>query len=386
MRLLLGFAATLSASVLSGSLLSGPGLIAPAAAQGQEKPPYLTSLSLDEMKGKQAVVETSAGTIVLDLLPEAAPNHVGYFIELARKGDFDGTAFHAAVRHGIVQGGDPLTKDPEKRSLYGTGGLGVLRAETSSEKHTRGAVSAVIVPGKPDSAGSQFFICVADQPGLDGKHTVFARVALGIRVAEKISEVPVDEKNRTTERVELRSVTIRDRPAPAPEPFSEMPPTELSAYRATLETSAGYITIEFTPDVATAHVRNFLRLAQARVYDGMAFHRVAKGFVIQTGHLPTRKEPLDEQQQAYVRTLAPEFNQTQHVKGTVSMAHGDDPASASTSFFVCTANTPALDGKYTAFGRVVEGMSVLEAIEAAPVQGETPTTRIDLIRVRVAKR
>ncbi|MFB3855001.1 MAG: peptidylprolyl isomerase [Vicinamibacterales bacterium] len=393
MKPVLFLAALLPSSIVFATHLPDPEL-APAIASAQpglrpgaqDKAPYITSLSIDDMRGKQAVLETSAGTIVLDLLPEAAPNHVGYFIELARKGAFDGTTFHAAVRHGIIQGGDPLTKDPDKRALYGTGGLGVLRSEVNSEKHTRGAVSAVIVPGKPDSAGSQFFICIADQPGLDGKHTVFARVALGIRVAEKISEMPVDDRNRAMERVELRSVTIRDRPAPAPEPFSQETLSDLAGYRATLETSAGDITIEFMPEVAPGHVRNFLRLAQAGVYDGMAFHRVARGFVIQTGHLPTRKEPLDEVQQTYVRTLPPEFNQTPHVKGTVSMARGDDSASASTSFFICTAAAPALDGKYTAFGRVVGGLNVVDAIEAAPVQGETPVTRIDLIRVRVTKR
>lgn len=348
--------------------------------------PFTTDLTVEEMKKKQAVIETSAGTIVLDFLPEAAPNHVGYFIKLASEGGFDGTTFHAAVRHGVIQGGDPLSKDPEKREAYGSGGLGVLAAEISSEKHTRGAVSAVIIPGKPDSAGSQFFICIADQPALDGKHTVFARVAEGILVAEKISEVPVDEKNKALERIEIRKASIRDRPAPEPEPFSTEPAAALADYRAVLETSLGTVTLEFLPDVAPEHVRNFLRLAQAGVYDGMSFHRVARGFVIQTGHLPTRREKLDERQQRFVRTLAPEFNQTPHVKGTVSMARGDDPASASTSFFICTAAAPALDGVYTAFAKVVEGMETVEAIEATEVQGETPTTRIELIRVRVEKR
>jgi len=345
--------------------------------------PFTTTLSVEAMKSKQAVIETSAGTIVLDLLPKAAPNHVGYFIKLVGDGAFDGTTFHAAVKHGVVQGGDPLTKDPEKQVAYGTGGLGVLASEISAEKHTRGAVSAVIVPGKPDSAGSQFFICIADQPALDGLHTVFARVAEGIRVAEKISEMPVDDKGKATERIEVRKVTVRDRPAPEPEPFSQESVAQLAAYRAVLETSLGSITIEFLPDVAPGHVRNFLRLAQAGIYDGMAFHRVAKGFVIQTGHLPTRRGPLDERQQAFVRTLPPEFNPTPHVKGVVSMARGDDPASASTSFFICTATAPALDGTYTVFARVVDGMSVVEAIEASPVDGETPIARIDLVKVRV---
>ena len=124
----------------------------------------------------------------------------------------------------------------------------------------------------------------------------------------------------------------------------------------------------------------------AGVYDGTAFHRVVPGFVIQTGFLGSKQTPLDDAQQKLVRNLQPEFNDTPHVKGIVSMARGDDPASATTSFFIVTARAPALDGKYTAFGRVVDGMSVVEAIEKAPREGEAPAPRIDLVRVRIEKR
>ncbi len=331
----------------------------------------------------QAVLETSLGTIVLDLLPEAAPNHVAHFIARAKEGAYDGTAFHRVIAMGIIQGGDPLSKDPANKDKYGTGGLGVLKFEPNDQKHTRGAVSAVLVPGKRDSAGSQFFICITDQPALDGQFTVFARVAEGINVAQKISTIPADAKAAPTERIEIARVTIREKPAPAPEPFSTESVAELAAHRAVIETSMGNITLEFFPDRAPGHVRNFLRLAQAGVYDGTAFHRVARGFVIQGGHLPTRREPLEERQQALVRNLQPEFNDTPHEKGTLSMARLDDPASASTSFFIVTARTPALDGTYTVFGRVVEGIEVVEKIEQVPVNGETPVTRVDVTRVTV---
>jgi cyclophilin family peptidyl-prolyl cis-trans isomerase len=168
---------------------------------------------------QQAVIETSVGTIVLDLLPEAAPKHVAHFVARAKEGAYDGTAFHRVIAMGIIQGGDPLSKDPSQKDRYGTGGLGVLRFEANAEKHTRGAVSAVLVPGKRDSAGSQFFICVTDQPSLDGQYTIFARVAEGIHVAQQISLVPADAKAVPTDRVEMKRVTIRDKPAPAPEPF-----------------------------------------------------------------------------------------------------------------------------------------------------------------------
>jgi peptidyl-prolyl cis-trans isomerase B (cyclophilin B) len=290
------------------------------------------------------------------------------------------------IRQGIIQGGDPLTRDPAKADAYGTGGLGVLRAERNAEKNTRGAVSAVIGGGNPDSGGSQFFICVADQPGLDGMYDVFGRVSEGILVAQKISEAAADEKGRPKERIAIRSVVIRDKPAAVPEAFSTSTSAELGSYRAVLETSLGNIAIEFSPDKAPEHVRNFLRLAQAGVYNGMAFHRVAKGFVIQTGYLPSRSEPLSESQQRLVRNLQPEFNDTSHVKGTVSMARGENPASADTSFFIVLGPSAVLDGKYTAFGRVVDGLLVVEAIEQVPVNGETPRARVELRRVTLEKR
>lgn len=335
---------------------------------------------------RQAVIETSAGTFIVDLAPDAAPATVAYFTTQAQAGAYDGTTFHRMVKYGMVQGGDPLSKDPSKRAQYGTGGLNVLKAEARAPKMTRGSVAAVLVPGRPDSAGSQFFVVVVDQPGLDGQYTVFGHVSDGMDVVQTISETPVDEGGVATARVEITRVTIRDTPPPAPEPFSTESAQELAAYRAVLDTSAGPITIELFPDKAPAHVRQFLRLAQGGVYDGMSFHRVAPGFVIQSGALASRAAPLTDRQQRLVHPLQPEFNDTKHVKGIVSMARGDDPASATTSFFICTGTSAALDNQYTAFGRVVEGMGAVEAIEASPRNGEAPLARVELKSVRPERR
>ena len=348
------------------------------------KPPFKTPLSLAEMTNKQAVVETSAGTFVIDLRPDLAPNHVGYFMKLAREGAYKGTIFHRVILRGLIQGGDPLSKDPAKSKLYGTGGLGMLKAEISAEKHTRGAVSAVLQPNKPDSAGSQFFVCVSDQPGLDGQYTIFGRVSEGIDVVQRISESSATPDGRPESRIEIRSVTIRETPPPEPEPFASETPASLAQYRAVLETSAGAITVEFFPDKAPEHVRNFLRLASAGVFDGTAFHRVVRGFVVQTGWVNTRG-PLSEKQQQLVRPLQPEFSDTPHTKGILSMARGDDPASATTSFFIVTGNASSLDGKYTVFGRVIDGVNTVDAIEQAPLNGEAPATRIELKTVRIVK-
>ena len=355
----------------------------PAPAPKTATPaPFTTPLSLSEMSGKQAVVNTSAGTIVIDLRPDLAPNHVGYFMKLAREHAYDGTTFHRVVRMAIIQGGDPLSKDPGKAAQYGTGGLGMLKAEFGTDDATRGAVAAVLQPSKPDSAGSQFFICVTDQPALTGKYTIFGRVSEGIDIVQKISETPVDADGKPAERIVITDVAIRDTPPPEAEPFAAESAAELGQYRAVLETSLGPITVAFFPDKAPEHVRNFLRLAQSGVFDGTAFHRIVRGFVIQTGALNTRG-PLTEKQRKYVHTLKPEFSDTPHVKGILSMARGDDPASATTSFFIVSGTASSLDGKYTVFGRVVDGLPIVDAIEQAPVNGETPVTRIDLVKVRV---
>jgi peptidyl-prolyl cis-trans isomerase B (cyclophilin B) len=342
----------------------------------------LCATSADAQTQKQAVLETSSGTIVMDLLADKAPNHVAVFVKTAQSGGYDGTTFFRMIKHGIVQGGDPVTKDPAARAKYGTGGLNLLKPEITDEKHTRGAVSATQIPGKPDSAGTQFFVSITDQPGLDGKYTVFARVVEGILLAQKISETAVDDKGLAIDRVVVRKVTIRDKPADVPEPFSTELIDELARYRAVLDTSMGEITLSFTPGKAPNHVRNFLRLAQAGVYDGMSFHRVVKGFVIQSGHLPTRG-PLNETQQKYVRQMKAEFNDQLHDKGTVSMARLADPDSASTSFFIVTARTQALDNQYTVFGKVESGLDVVEKIEAVAVNGEEPAQRVELRKVTI---
>ena len=346
---------------------------------------FETPHTLAELAGKQAVVETDRGEFIIDLLPEAAPNHVGYFIKSAEEGAYDGTIFHRMVRHGVVQGGDPFTKDPAKPELYGQGGLGVLAAEISDEAHTRGAVSAAQIPGNPDSAGSQFFISVVDQPALDGSYTVFGRVSEGMNLVTEISEAQTDESGRAVERIVIRSVTIRDQPAPRAAPFAGDSVEQLAGYRAMLATTSGAITIQFMPEIAPEHVRNFLRLASIGVFDGMSFHRVVEGMLIQTGWLGSRERPLDERQQRHVTTLQPEFSGTPHVRGIVSMAHGDDPASASTSFFICTDTVRTLDGKYTVFGRVVDGMTTVDAIESLPLDDETPTQRVEILGVQIVR-
>jgi peptidyl-prolyl cis-trans isomerase B (cyclophilin B) len=363
-----------------------PGRRAPAAPPTASAPGfYVTGRPPEALQNKQVVLETTLGTIVIQLDAAAAPNHVGFMLDQAAAGAYDGTVFHRAVPLGILQGGDPLSKDPAKTSLYGTGGLNRLKREPNDRKHLRGAVAAVLVPNKPDSAGAQFFICLTDQPGLDGQFTVFGEVVEGLEVAEQASQSPLDAGGRLTTRVTITRATVRDTPPASAAPFAETAVEELAQYRATITTTLGPIVIGFAPDVAPGHVRNFLRLAQLGVYDGTAFHRVVPKFAVQAGDLSSRAAPLTQVQRKAVGSVKGEFNALKHEAGIVSMARGDDPDSASTSFFICTAASPPLDGKYTAFGRVLEGMDVVSAIEQAPLDGEAPRTRIGIMTVTLAK-
>jgi peptidyl-prolyl cis-trans isomerase B (cyclophilin B) len=190
---------------------------AAASAQARRKPAAPTP-----MPPTQALVETDRGSFVIQLLPELAPRHAAHFAATVRKGGYDGTTFHRIIPRGIIQGGDPLSKDPAKRALYGTGGLSrqapwTLRAEFSERPMTRGSVAAVLLPGKPDSAGSQFFICLADQPALTGKYTIFGEVVSGMEVVDAIGETPV-EGDKAKVRVELKHVSLRNAGAAAAAP------------------------------------------------------------------------------------------------------------------------------------------------------------------------
>jgi peptidyl-prolyl cis-trans isomerase B (cyclophilin B) len=154
-----------------------------------------------------ARVETEDGAFVIRLRPDLAPQHVRHFIKVARAGGFDGTVFHRIVPRGIIQGGDPLSRDPKKKALYGTGGLGLLKAEFSTQPMARGAVAAVLRPSSRDSAGNQFFICLSDQPALTGKFTIFGEVESGMEAVDAIGARPV-VGDRAAERIVIGKVTI----------------------------------------------------------------------------------------------------------------------------------------------------------------------------------
>ena len=166
--------------------------------------------------------------------------------------------------------------------------------------------------------------------------------------------------------------------------------TDLSRVRATMETDMGNMTFRFYADVAPGHVKNFIKLAQDGFYDGLAFHRIIKGFMIQGGCPNTR-----EGASGMPGTGGPgwkvdaEFNDKPHVRGVLSAARSQDPNSAGSQFFVVHDTAPHLDRQYTAYGELVAGDDVLDQIataETTPGRGEnsTPKDRIGLNKVSLA--
>jgi peptidyl-prolyl cis-trans isomerase B (cyclophilin B) len=329
----------------------------------------------------EAVVATDLGTFRFELAADKAPKHVQQFLNLARDGYYDGSAFFRVVPNGIIQGGDPLLKDPKTpRNLWGSGGLNLLAGETSDLKHERGVVSTIRIPDKPDSDGAQFFVCLFPQPPMDGQFSAFGRVTEGLDVVERISRAPVGPDGLTEAPVRILRVTIEKKKL---EPFLTATLDELRK-TVTLRTTLGSIKIKMEPDWAPNHVRNFLKLVSTGWYNGTAFHRLIKGFVLQGGMGDTRTGNAAHPADRWVHTLKDEFRDNlKHDRGVVSMAHTDDPDSAATSFFVVLGAAPHLDGKYSAFGRVIAGMDVLDAFEKEEVDGETPKRRLELIEATV---
>jgi peptidyl-prolyl cis-trans isomerase B (cyclophilin B) len=160
-----------------------------------------------------AVIKTSAGDLVFEFWSDVAPKTVENFKTLANKGFYDGTAFHRIVKGFMVQGGDPLTKDAKMEDRWGTGGPGhQIKAEFNEKPHVRGVLS-MARSQNPDSAGSQFFICLADARFLDRQYTAFGKVIKGDDVLGKLGDTPTTsnnggERSKPLSRVGVESVKI----------------------------------------------------------------------------------------------------------------------------------------------------------------------------------
>jgi len=156
---------------------------------------------------------------------------------------------------------------------------------------------------------------------------------------------------------------------------------------AVIETNLGRIVLEFYPKAAPIHCQNFKRLASNGFYDGVKFHRVVPGFVIQGGDILSRDaNPQNDGTGDPGYTIPAEFNNIPHERGILSMARRGDPNSAGSQFFICVGAAPQLDGQYTVFGRVIEGMEVADKIVAAAHQNQMPVNAVVMNKVKVIKR
>ncbi len=150
---------------------------------------------IQTFENKVGVIETKFGKIIIAFFPSIAPKHVANFDNLAESGFYNGTTFHRVIPGFMIQGGDPLSKDPAKREMHGRGGPGYgVEAEFSDRKHVRGIVSAARAQD-PNSAGSQFFIMVAPAPPLDGQYSIFGRVIHGMDNVDKIVASKRDKRD-----------------------------------------------------------------------------------------------------------------------------------------------------------------------------------------------
>jgi peptidyl-prolyl cis-trans isomerase B (cyclophilin B) len=178
-----------------------------AGVTGEIRSRTFTKEEIQRMEKTTAVIKTKFGDITVKFFPKVAPNHVKNFIDLAQSGFYNGTIFHRVIPGFMIQGGDPNTKGPD-RSSYGMGGPGYnVKAEFSKLPHKRGTLSMARA-ALPDSAGSQFFICVAPAPSLDGKYTVFGEVTSGMEVVDKIISQPRDQRDNPLQRIEMQVVIV----------------------------------------------------------------------------------------------------------------------------------------------------------------------------------
>jgi peptidyl-prolyl cis-trans isomerase B (cyclophilin B) len=189
-------------------------ILAGGVRAGEPRSREFSKEEIQKMAETRAIIETTLGEMEIKFFPEKAPNHVNNFISLAKTGFYNGTTFHRVIPGFMIQGGDPKSKDAANRAAHGTGGPGyTLKAEFNDISHKRGIVS-MARSQDPDSAGSQFFICVADAPWLDGMYTVFGELVSGMDVADRIVSQPRDTRDNPIERVEINVRIVE----PAEEP------------------------------------------------------------------------------------------------------------------------------------------------------------------------
>ncbi len=195
------------------AIVFAAGLVTALADEPKTNTSTNATMSTPANTNEVAVINTTEGTMVIEFWPDVAPKTVENFENLARKGFYDGTCFHRVIKGFMIQGGDPLTKDPSKEDMWGTGGPGyTIKAEFNDHSHVRGVIS-MARSNDPNSAGSQFFICHGNPAFLDHQYTAFGKLVEGDDVLEKIATTPTHPQDRPDKRIGIVSIKIVARDA-----------------------------------------------------------------------------------------------------------------------------------------------------------------------------
>ncbi len=346
---------------------------------------------LSAAEGKTLFVQfemLGGGSFVIELLPEYAPETVANFQNLVESGFYNGLSFHRISSGFMIQGGDP---DGDGNGSSEQSVIGEFASNGFTQNtlpHKRGVISMARRPNDPNSASCQFFIVHHDSDFLDGDYAAFGRVVVGMETVDAIAALPVTYNTVSREKSQPVNTPYIERAT-----FVEYTGKEnnfqnaatldpLACYTTVLSAAkertlfvqfkmygGGSFVVELLPEYAPETVANFQDLVESGFYNGLTFHRIRRGFMIQGG------DPNGDGSGSSEQTIKGEFpsngftqNTLLHERGVISMARRpNDPNSASCQFFIMHQDTEALDGDYAAFGRVVAGMRTVDAIAALPV-------------------
>ena len=254
------------------------------------------------------------------------------------------------------------------------------KAEVRSQESEARSGKTDLLSGRRDALGLRvpFVICILA--------CVLVLALSSLTFAQETTPQKSDTQQKSGNAADVKKTNERPAAAAKPEPFDGATVEKMAAQCVTLETEVGVIEIEMLAEAAPETARNFLNLAATGILDTTTFSRVVKDFVVQGGNLATSQKWGAELSQRARRTIPDEPNYVKHVRGIVSMARPSKPNSATTNFFILVGDAPHLDNQFAAFGRVVRGMEVADAMNKAPLGGErneTPEKPVRITRASV---
>lgn len=386
-------------------------LVTSCDVKKEEKDPYADhvapkaeDIDLTHIKDKSQISESDTvtdwvvfeiedyGDIVIRLYPEVAPRTVTNFKRLVKAGFYDGTIFHRVVEYVLIQGGDPLGTGYGGSSERITGEFSSNGFENNLS-HKRGVISMAREDSDNNSASSQFFICQMDYQGFDGAYASFGYVVYGMDVVDKIASAESDLYGKPSEDIVLKrayfanvaeyegkeAVKFEDIDLSTIDSLDGVTVSDTPTDYVMIDVKGfGKIVIRLFPEVAPITVEAFKSRVLGDFYTSTVFHRVIENFMIQGGDVDGDGfGDLDDP------TIFGEFtsngfeNNLKHIRGVVSMARSNHPNSATSQFFICQKEYAYGDGNYAAFGFVVYGMDVVDAIAATEVDyNDKPVTDV----------